>query len=77
MWFAAAITLFAVMIAIAEVPLLVKNGLKKELWVFLITLLLGTGLSIAEGLRLQIPNPLDAAAFVLKPFSKLLSGILK
>jgi hypothetical protein len=71
------ILVVAGVIALVEVPSLLKKGLKKELWVFGILLLLGTGLSIAQGLQMNIPNPLDGIAAVYKPMSDFLFGLLK
>jgi hypothetical protein len=63
------------MIALVEVPSLLKKGLIKDLWVFGILLLFGTGLGIAQGLKINIPNPLDWINY--KPFSDFLFGLLK
>ncbi|XEC95548.1 hypothetical protein AB6A23_02945 [Paenibacillus tarimensis] len=77
MWIVLGILAVAVAITFIDVPSLLKQGLKKELWTFWILLLLGTGLSIAEGLQVEIPNPMDALAFIYKPFIDLLFGFLK
>ncbi|KKI88447.1 hypothetical protein WQ54_31495 [Bacillus sp. SA1-12] len=71
------ILLVAVAIALIEVPSLLKKGFKRELWVFGILLLFGVGLSIAEGLQMNIPNPLDWIKVVYMPFSDFLYGLLK
>ncbi|MBU7318792.1 MULTISPECIES: hypothetical protein [Paenibacillus] len=60
-----------------EVPSLVRTKRKKELWVFSLLLALGLGLSIAKSLRLNIPNPLDWIAYLYKPVSDYVFGILK
>lgn len=67
----------AVVIAIIEVPSLLKKKLKRELWVFSILLLFGGGLSIAQSLHMEIPNPVDWIAFIYKPFSDFIYGFLK
>lgn len=77
MWVILGILAVAVVIAFIDVPSLLKQGLKKELWTFMILLLFGTGLSIAEGLQVDIPNPMDALAFIYKPLIDLLFGFLK
>lgn len=64
----------AVVIAFIDAPSLLKRGLKKELWTFSILLLIGTGLSIAEGMQVEIPNPMDTLAFIYKPLIDLLFG---
>lgn len=77
MWVSAGILVITVMIIIKEVPTLLRNKLKKELWVFSILLLFGTGLSIAQGLQKEIPNPIDWISFIYKPLSDLISSFLK
>lgn len=77
MWIVLGILALAIVIAFIEVPYLLKRGLKKELWTFLILLLFGTGFSIAEGVQVEIPNPMDALAFIYKPFTDLLFGLFK
>ncbi|MGP7818885.1 hypothetical protein [Niallia sp. 01092] len=71
------ILLVSIVIALIEVPPLLRKGLTKEIWVFSILLLFGTGLSIAEGLQMNIPNPLNWIGAVYKPFSDFLFGLLK
>ena len=71
------ILLVTVVISLIEVPSLLKKGLKKELWVFGILILLGTGLNIAQGLKIDIPNPLDWINVVYKPFSDFVLGLFK
>lgn len=67
----------AVVIVIIEVPSLLKKKLKKELWVFSILLIFGLGLSIAQSLNMDLPNPIDLIAFLYKPFSEFIYGFLK
>ncbi|GLB61695.1 hypothetical protein [Cytobacillus sp. NCCP-133] len=71
------ILLVVIVIVIIEVPSLLKKGLKRELWVFGILLLFGTGLNIAQGLQIDLPNPLDWINVVYKPFSDFLFGLFK
>lgn len=60
-----------------EVPLLLKQKSKKELWIFSILLFVAIGLSIAQSLRIKLPNPLDWVAYVYKPLSDLIFGWLE
>ncbi|PLR80695.1 hypothetical protein CVD25_21730 [Bacillus canaveralius] len=76
MWVSAGILAVAVIIVIKEVPYLLRKRLKKELLVFSILLLFGTGLSIAQGLHKDIPNPMDRIAFVYKRFSDFIFSFL-
>ncbi len=77
MWIVFGIVAIAIVIAFLEVPSLLKRRLRKELWVFSILLLLGTGISIAEGAQVKLPNPMDALAFVYKPLIDVLFGFFK
>lgn len=67
----------AVLIALMEVPSLMRKRYKKEMWVFCILLLLGTGLSIAQSLDMNIPNPFDWITAVYKPLSDSVERLLK
>ncbi len=60
-----------------EAPPLFKAKKKKELWLFSILLLIGTGLCISVSLDIVIPNPLDLVYVVFKPMSRLLDNLLK
>ena len=71
------ILLVAVTICLFEVPPLLKKQQKKELLVFSILLLFGVALSIFFTISKSIPNPLDYITFIFKPFSEVISGVLK
>lgn len=73
----AGIIVVAGMIALFEVPAIWRQGLKKELGIFVTFLLAGAGLSIALVLRVKLPNPLEWMETVYKPLSDLLMSILK
>ncbi|WP_419873674.1 hypothetical protein [Candidatus Pristimantibacillus sp. PTI5] len=77
MWMITGIVATASFIALIEVPPLLKAKLKRELWLFSVLLVLGTGLSIAKSLQFPIPNPLDLLFIIFKPFSDLLFSFLK
>lgn len=72
----AGILLIAILIIVLEVPPLWKKKQKRELWVYSLLLLFGVGLSIAESLDLNIPNPLDWIAIIYKPLSDLVMSLL-
>ncbi len=76
MWAITGIIVVTAAIAMFEVPSLWKKKWIKELGVFSILLLFGTGLSIAISLRVNIPNPLEWITFVYKPLSEALFGLL-
>lgn len=71
------ILLISLLIALFEVPNMRRNGMKKEMLVFFILLVVGTGLSIAESLEANIPNPLEWITFVYKPFSDFILGTVE
>ncbi|MEW9669859.1 hypothetical protein [Ammoniphilus sp. 3BR4] len=77
MWATVGILFISGILAMMEVPSLFKKKLRKELWVFSILLVCGTGLSIAMVLNKEIPNPLDWITALYKPFSDFLYGLLK
>lgn len=77
MWTIMMILLVSLLIARVEVPFLRRNAMKKELWVFLILLLAGTSLGVAEAVEADIPNPLDWISFVYKPFSDMILGTVE
>jgi len=68
-WKIMSVILLAIVIAVFEVPNLLKNRLLKELLVFLILLVAGTGLGIARSMELELPSPLDLISFIYKPIS--------
>lgn len=64
-------------ISLFEIPNLLKSNKTKELWVFIILLLIGTSLSIAVFLKVKLPNPLDWITFIFKPVSEFIMTTLK
>lgn len=77
MWAITGILAAGILIAILEVPPLLKRKLKKELYVFFLLLVFGIGLSIAQTLSMNIPNPLDWIKVVYKPLSDVIYGMLQ
>lgn len=67
----------SVVIILIEVPALWRTRMIRELWAFSILLFFGAGLSIANGLHIKIPNPLDGMIIVYKPFSEFLFRFLQ
>lgn len=65
----AGILLFAALVAAREVPLIRKQGLKRELVVFVALLLLGTVLNVLHFLGMRITNPLEWVYVGYKPLS--------
>ncbi|PYI54947.1 hypothetical protein [Paenibacillus flagellatus] len=77
MWPLLAILLIAAAIAAFELPSLWRNELKKDAAFFAFLLLFGTGLSMAQAMQADIPNPLDWIAYVYKPLSDWIYGSMK
>ncbi|ASR49445.1 hypothetical protein B4V02_23555 [Paenibacillus kribbensis] len=69
------ILLVAVVICLLEVPYMWKKGLKKELWLFSVLLVLGVGISCAKAFTWTIPTPLDWITAIYRPFSNFLIHI--
>lgn len=67
----------ALLIAMIEIPNLLKKNLKREFWLFSILLLIGTVGSILKSLNVNLPNPFDFLTAVYKPFSDFLFGFLE
>lgn len=72
-----AILAAAVVIAGIEVPSLWKKKMIKELWAFCILLSIGVYLSIAQSLRMKVPNPASGAVSIFKPISKFIFQLLQ
>ncbi|MCZ8514017.1 hypothetical protein O9H85_16625 [Paenibacillus filicis] len=77
MWAIMGILAGSAIILWIEVPRLLKTKMIRELWVFSALLLLGTALSAARSMRVQLSNPLDWIAAVYKPVSDILFSLLK
>ena len=71
------ILLVAGVIILFEVPPLLKQKQKKELFVFSILLIIGVVLSIVFTLGKTIPNPMDFITFIFKPLSDFITQLLK
>ena len=76
-WKIVGVLFLAILIALIEVPHLLKNKLKKELWVFLSLLSIGLGLGIARSIELDLPSPLDLITAIYKPISDVIFQVLK
>jgi hypothetical protein len=70
------LVIVGVIIAI-DVPSLLRKKEKKELWVFFVLLLIGTSLSIAQALHIEIPNPVDWITVIYQPLSDWIESLLK
>lgn len=77
MWTIVMILLASTVIAMLEIPTLRKKKQYKDFVVFCCLLLVGTILSIAQSLRMKLPNPLDLITFVFQPVSEFILGLLQ
>ncbi|RBW67331.1 hypothetical protein [Bacillus taeanensis] len=77
MWPIIGILAAGIMISAIEIPPLLKQKQKKELITFSILLLFAISLSIAESLRLPIPNPLDWITTIYQPISDFTYSLLE
>lgn len=77
MWTIVMILLASTAIVMLEIPTLRKKKQYKDFVVFCCLLLVGTILSIAQSLRMKLPNPLDLITFVFQPVSEFILGLLQ
>ncbi|MGZ4122813.1 MAG: hypothetical protein ACXVOI_06330 [Tumebacillaceae bacterium] len=75
-WGIVGLVVVSALIAWREVPPLLKQQGKKELWVFATLLLLGLGMGIANALEVELPNPIDLIRFVYEPLGKTVRDFL-
>jgi hypothetical protein len=68
---------FSSILCIVEIPKMLAMKLNRELWTFLILLVLGVALAILKSLNVSIPNPSDWIAWVYSPVSNVLKDFLK
>lgn len=73
----AMVLVFMTIMIIIEVPSLWKKEQKKEAAVFLLLLFIGTGLIIAQLLKLEVPNPVNGIITVYMPVSDAINRMLE
>ncbi|MFE8697215.1 hypothetical protein ACFYKT_12795 [Cytobacillus sp. FJAT-53684] len=56
-----------------QIRQLIKDKMKREIWIYSIIMLVVTGITIAMIYKIPIPNPLNLIAFILKPLTKIIS----
>ncbi|WP_256759289.1 hypothetical protein [Cohnella sp. WQ 127256] len=66
----------AAVITAIDMPTLWRKKYVKEMWVFSILLLIGTGLSIAWVLHVKLPSPLSLLAIIYHPFNDFVTRLL-
>lgn len=71
------VLIFIIVLMVVEIPAMLRNKSYKELWVFLILLISGAILQILKILKVDIPNPSDAVAWLFSPVVELMKGFLK
>ncbi len=64
-------------IVFLEVPALRKKRQIRELWIFSLLLIMGTGISIALSLHIAIPNPIDWINYIYSPVGRFIENALR
>ncbi|MFE5317066.1 hypothetical protein ACFQ88_00020 [Paenibacillus sp. NPDC056579] len=75
-WKILAMVSISVLMAVVELPSLLKKNQKKEIVIFWTLLGTGTAISIAMILHVQIPNPADGIMILYRPVSDWIDKIL-
>lgn len=67
------ILLIFIIIAIFEIPQLLKDKMSKEIVIFSIFMVTTAAIAIAQINKVPIPNPLELIAYTMKPIAQLFS----
>lgn len=73
----AGILIIAFIIAAIDVPPLLQQKLKRELWLFFTILLVGLSISSALALNIDIPSPLNIISNIYNPISQVVENYFK
>lgn len=73
----AGILIIAFIIAAIDVPPLLQQKLKRELWLFFTILLVGLSISSALALNIDIPSPLNLISNIYNPISQVVENYFK
>jgi hypothetical protein len=73
---AVVVIITCILIALMELPKLVKEKSLKEISVFSLFLLMGAILSILLALRVELPNPIDWLMVIFVPIGNLVDRLL-
>lgn len=73
----AGILIIAFIIAAIDVPPLLQQKLKRELWLFFTILLVGISISSALALNIDIPSPLNLISNIYNPISQVVENYFK
>lgn len=77
MWPVIIIGGLATLVAFREVPNMIKQGHKRELFVFALLLLVGSGINIAYFLRIPLQNPVEWINKLYMPISDFFLQLLQ
>ncbi|WP_410771213.1 hypothetical protein [Fontibacillus sp. BL9] len=69
------ILMTAALVVWFELPRMLREGEKRELWGFSLFLLLGVGISMAQTFISNIPTPMILVTALLKPISDFFAAI--
>jgi hypothetical protein len=70
------ILVISTLIAMKEIPPLLKQKKKKEIWIFVIFQSFATALLSIISLNVKLPSPLEAIRVVYKPISDAIFSLL-
>lgn len=70
MWHVAAFLAISIMMIVIEVPSLIKNKKRRELWTFFTLLFAGIILGITVSLGVEVQTPLEWIKKIYGPISK-------
>jgi hypothetical protein len=68
--------LFYAVVAYFEVPRMLKNNMRRELYAFIVISILGFGLAAGQILHLPLPNITKGIEAVVRPVYKAVEGLL-
>lgn len=71
------VLLFSTILSIVEIPKMLKEKLYRELYTFIVVLLIGTVLAVLKILNIDIPNPSDFVQWLYSPFSNIIKKLLE
>lgn len=70
-----AVAAFDTILAVSEIPKMLKSKMYRELIVFSVLLLIGTVLAVMKIVDIDIPNTTDLIIWIYSPVSNLMKGL--
>lgn len=72
----AIILILALLVALYELPPLIKGRMWREIFTFLMLLALGVFLASTQALDIKIPNPVKGIEYIFSPVSEWVDKVL-